>query len=250
MNISRRRMLQQSAIAAGASISLPLAASVSLAESTVLKKQKIVVVGAHPDDPESGCGGSILYFAEQGHTVTSVYFTRGEAGIQGKSHDEAAAIRTAEAEKACKILKSRPVFFHQIDGNTELNKNTYEEFLHLLEQEKPDICLAHWPIDTHRDHRAASLHAYDAWQMMGRSFALYYFEVMSGRQTQTFHPTYFIDITPFEEKKREACYCHESQKAREWYSIHEEMALFRGKEAGCRYAEAFVPQTQNPKISC
>src|SRR5215471_15174545 len=68
---------------------------------------KVVCVGAHPDDPESGCGGTLARYATAGHKVTVIYLTRGEAGIQGKSHKEAAAIRTAEAEKACKILGAR-----------------------------------------------------------------------------------------------------------------------------------------------
>src|SRR6476469_4590590 len=83
---------------------------------------KIVCVGAHPDDPESGCGGTLAMYASQGHQVTVVYLTRGERGIQGKSDAEAAAIRTAEAESACRILGARPVFAGQIDGSTELTR--------------------------------------------------------------------------------------------------------------------------------
>src|SRR5262249_33765048 len=64
----------------------------------------VVCVGAHPDDPESGCGGTLALYAERGHRVTVIYLTRGEAGIRGKSHQEAAAVRTAEAEQACRIL--------------------------------------------------------------------------------------------------------------------------------------------------
>ena len=57
---------------------------------------KIVCVGGHPDDPESGCGGTLARYAALGHSVTVIYLTRGEAGIPGKSHDEAAGIRSAE----------------------------------------------------------------------------------------------------------------------------------------------------------
>lgn len=58
---------------------------------------KVLVVGGHPDDPESGCGGTIARYAEAGHAVTVLYLTRGEAGIDGKSHDEAARIRSRSA---------------------------------------------------------------------------------------------------------------------------------------------------------
>src|SRR5882757_6678862 len=82
------------------------------------QKKKIVCVGGHPDDPESGCGGTLARYTALGHTVTIIYLTRGEAGIQGKSHDEAATIRSAECEAACKILGAKPVFAGQIDGAT------------------------------------------------------------------------------------------------------------------------------------
>ena len=67
-------------------------------------------MGGHPDDPESGCGGTMALASGAGHSVTTLYLTRGEAGIEGKSHTEAAAIRTKEAEQACAILKTKPVF--------------------------------------------------------------------------------------------------------------------------------------------
>ena len=68
---------------------------------------KVVCVGAHPDDPESGCGGTLALYSAQGHRVTVIYLTRGERGIQGKSDAEAAAIRTAEAESACRTSGSQ-----------------------------------------------------------------------------------------------------------------------------------------------
>src|SRR6478735_5375468 len=91
-------------------------------------KLKIVVVGGHPDDPESGCGGTMARLADLGHEVVALYLTRGEAGIAGKSHQEASTIRTAECREACKILKARPFFAGQLDGATEVNPARYDEF--------------------------------------------------------------------------------------------------------------------------
>src|SRR5437016_407107 len=71
------------------------------------RRVKVVCVGAHPDDPESGCGGTLARYVDAGHRVTVVYLTRGEGGVRGKSQAEAARIRTAEAEAACKILGAR-----------------------------------------------------------------------------------------------------------------------------------------------
>src|SRR3954462_13855221 len=85
------------------------------------RRRKAVVVGGHPDDPESGCGGTMARLADLGHDVVAMYLTRGEAGIRGKAADAAAEIRSAEAQEACKILKVRPIFAGQIDGATEIN---------------------------------------------------------------------------------------------------------------------------------
>src|SRR5262249_50360445 len=117
----------------------------------------VVCVGAHPDDPESGCGGTLARYAALGHRVTTIYLTRGEAGIAGKSHQEAAAIRTAECEAACKILRVRPVFAGQIDGATEVNRQRAQALASLLCAQEPDLVFTHWPIDTHPDHQATSL---------------------------------------------------------------------------------------------
>ncbi|MDP5139792.1 MAG: PIG-L family deacetylase [Spirosomaceae bacterium] len=81
-------------------------------------KLKIMVTGAHPDDPETGCGGAIAKWTKAGHEVVVVYLTRGEAGIDGTAAKEAAEIRTKEAIAACKLLNARPVFLGQIDVNS------------------------------------------------------------------------------------------------------------------------------------
>jgi LmbE family N-acetylglucosaminyl deacetylase len=204
------------------------------------ERLRVVVAGGHPDDPESGAGGAMARYAALGHEVISLYLTRGEAGIPGKSHDEAARIRTAESEAACRILGARPVFAGQIDGDTEINAARYRDFAKLLAGLQPDIVFTHFPVDTHRDHRAVSLLVYDAWQRGNRKFDLYYFEVMTGEQTQNFHPTDYLDITSVEPLKRRACFAHASQDPADFYGYHEKMSRFRGMECGFQHAEAFI----------
>ena len=234
----------------GGALALPLvAAAQAPGESPAPKALKVVVVGGHPDDPESGAGGTMARLADSGHEVVALYLTRGEAGIRGKSHDEAAAIRTAECEKACQILKARPAFGGQVDGATEIGLARYDAFAKILLAEKPDVVFTQWPVDTHRDHRAASLLAYDAWLKSGRSkFALYYFEVMTGSQTQLFRPTHYVDITATEARKRAACFAHESQKPEGFYEAHDLMNRFRGREHGCKVAEGFAHHNQSPGV--
>lgn len=243
--ITRRDLLEKSAMLAGTvGLVQPLH---GLGPNSEAKHLKIVVAGGHPDDPESGCGGTIARYSDLGHDVAILYLTRGEAGIEGKSMQEAAAIRTAEAEKACAILKAKPVFAGQIDGNTELNRSRYDEFRKLLDTEHPDLVFTHWPIDTHRDHRAASLLVYDAWLAGGKKFDLYYYEVDQGEQTQVFHPTNYVNITDTERRKRAACFAHASQQpGTTFYPLHDMMNRFRGMECGVKFAEAFVRHAQSP----
>lgn len=242
---TRRQLLLGSGLLAAGNLA---AAANAEARPSEPSKLKVLVAGAHPDDPESGCGGTISRYVDEGHDVTVLYLTRGEAGINGKSPDEAAAIRSAEAKKACEILKAQPRFAGQIDGKTEVSSAHYDAFRKLLDEEKPDVVFTHWPIDSHRDHRACSLLVYDAWLRSGRHFALYYFEVDLGAQTQCFRPTHFVDITATEPRKREACLAHESQgAATDFYpNYHVKMHHFRGMESGFPLAEAFVHHDQSP----
>jgi LmbE family N-acetylglucosaminyl deacetylase len=202
---------------------------------------KIVCVGGHPDDPESGCGGTLARYAAQGHAVSVIYLTRGEAGIPGKSHDEAGAIRSVECGAACRILGAKPVFAGQTDGATVVDGKAAESLYRLLSAERPDVVFTQWPIDTHPDHQAAGTLTFRAWLSAGRGFELYYYEVNLGSQTMSFHPTDYVDITAVREKKKAALFAHKSQNGEEIYREHHEpMENFRGREAGTAAAEAFV----------
>ena len=105
------------------------------------KKLRIVCVGAHPGDPEFGCGGTMARYAEAGHKLTFIYLTRGEAFDSKKTYAEAAALRTKEAETSCKILQAKPVFAGQIDGSTILSKEKVEEMKKLILAETLDKML-------------------------------------------------------------------------------------------------------------
>ncbi|MBO4984028.1 MAG: PIG-L family deacetylase [Bacteroides sp.] len=244
--MNRREMLKLTGAAVAGTSLLGVQALAGETTGTAEAKKtsagkKVLVIGAHPDDPETACGGTMMLLKQAGWEVVSVYMTRGQGGIEGKSHDEAAAIRTLEAEEACRLLDARPVFMTQIDGNTEINRQRYAEMRELIAAEKPDVVFTHWPIDSHPDHRVCSLLVYDAWRRLGYSFELFYFEVMSGMQTQLFSPTDYVDISSVTEQKRKACHCHVSQNMPWIYGDwHDGMERFRGLEFHCKYAEAFV----------
>ena len=119
-----------------------------------------------------------------------------------------------------------------------------------FEDEKPDIVFAHWPVDTHRDHSISSLPVYDAWLRLGRRFALYYFEVMTGSQTQNVHATDWVDISSSVAKKHAACFAHASQRIEEESArYHGRTEAYRGMEAGVSVAEAFARQDQSRNVA-
>jgi LmbE family N-acetylglucosaminyl deacetylase len=237
-----RRSFAKNAASILATLSLNSLTNISREDADV--KIKVVCVGGHPDDPESGCGGTLAKLISAGHDVTIIYLTRGEAGISGATHNEAAATRTKEAEAACKILNAKPIFAGQIDGDTIVNNEWVKKLHELIVAEKPKIVFTHWPVDSHKDHQAASLLTIQTWMHTQKSFDLYFFEVCTGSQTAGFRPDTYIDITSTTEQKRKAVYCHTSQDPNGIYNApdcgHALMEQFRGKEINVKAAEAFV----------
>jgi LmbE family N-acetylglucosaminyl deacetylase len=127
-----------------------------------------------------------------------------------------------------------------VDGEASVNAASYHDFRALMEAAKPDILFTHWPIDNHRDPRAISMLAYDAWLQMGKSFAFYYYEVSDGDDTCMFAPTDYVDISATEARKKAACYAHASQAPDRFYALQSQVARFRGVEYGVAQAEGFV----------
>jgi LmbE family N-acetylglucosaminyl deacetylase len=199
---------------------------------------KIVVAGGHPGDPECGCAGTIARYSELGHKVVVLYLNRGEGYCGGASLSRCAGIRTAEAEKACQILKARAAFAGQYDGRAVVDPPHFEDFARVLTAENPDVVFTQWPIDSHRDHRAVATLTLDAWLKANKRFALYYYEV--AEDTMMFSPGDYVDISSVESPRRAACYAHASQQPEKWYPKQVEITRFRGVERGFPQAEAFL----------
>jgi LmbE family N-acetylglucosaminyl deacetylase len=207
---------------------------------------KIVFTGGHPGDPECGCAGTIARYADLGHDVVLLYLNRGEGYCGSSPLDRCAAIRTAEAQKACHILKARPAFADQIDGRAIVDRAHYESFASLLTAEAPDAVFTQWPIDRHRDHRAVSALTLDAFFQSNKKFALYYYEV--AEDTSMFTPAEYVDISKVEPRRRAACYAHLSQQPDKWYPKQVEITRLRGAESGFAQAEAFLRHKESTRI--
>jgi LmbE family N-acetylglucosaminyl deacetylase len=204
------------------------------------RKIKVVVCGGHPGDPEYGCGGTIARLTQMGHDVVLFYLNDG--GWPPTSSEA----RIAEAKKACEILKARPLYAGQQNGHAIVDNAHYEDFAKKLEAEKPDAVITQWPIDNHADHRAITMLAYNAWNASKNKFALYYYEVSDGEDTLQFSSNRYIDITETEPLKNAACYAHASQTPDRYYALQDDVARFRGVEAGFTRAEAFTFQIRSP----
>jgi N-acetylglucosamine malate deacetylase 1 len=234
MSISRRTILRSAA--AG----FPLAAALTAAQGRGSESQrlKIVFTGGHPGDPECGCGGTIARYTDLGHEVVLLYMNRGEAFCEGAGSRDCGVVRTAEAEKACQILKARAAFAGQHDAHSIVDNQHYESFRQQFEAEKADMVFTHWPIDQHRDHRAISMLVLDSWLGSGKKAALYFYEVTG--DTMMFSPAEFVDIAAVEPRKQAACFAHASQVPEKWYTEQEALGRRRGAESGRQQAEAFV----------
>jgi len=229
--------LTTAALAAGVGTSLVAEDS---AQPIPQRKIKVVVCGGHPGDPEYGCGGTVALLTGMGHQVVLFYLNN------GAWPPTPASTRAAEAAKACEILKARPAYAGQVNGHAVVDPAHYDDYQKLLLAENPDAVLTQWPLDNHADHRAISMLTYNAWQKSGRSFALYYYEVSSGEDTMQFSPNRYVDISEVEATKRAACYAHASQTPDRYYALQDQVARFRGIEAGRQRAEAFLLQLQSP----
>ncbi len=249
-SLSRRGFLHESA-----GLAMPLMAAVAgppLAAAAAASNRpvKVLCVGAHPDDPESGCAGTLRRYVDLGHPVTVLYLTRGERGIRDQGLEQAAKIRTAESEKACVIMGTDARFFGQIDGATQVTRADIEKMTALMAKEKPDIVFTHWPVDTHMDHQVASILVIRACMALGQEQHLYFFEVDTGDQSQGFFPNTYVDISAVVEKKKAALFAHTSQDGQGiWHEHHEVIAKWRGREAGVKAAEAFVHLNRDSRFS-
>src|ERR1700680_1563579 len=154
--LSRRRFLP----GLGAAVAMPLldalcppraAEQPSTTSSAASSKLRVVVTGGHPGDPEYGCGGTVARYSDLGHDVVLLYLNRGEKGCPDTPQNAGSRVRVPEAKRACEILKARPLFAPQCDGNAVVDPAHYEEFRKLIEAESPDVLFTHWPIDGHAD---------------------------------------------------------------------------------------------------
>lgn len=176
-------------------------------------KVDILVFGAHPDDVELSCGGTIVSAVARKQRVGIVDLTRGEMGTRGT-----AEIRLQEAEKAREILGAS--FRQQLDfgdGTLRTGRDEELQIIELVRRHQPSLVIAPFPDDRHPDHTRtgrlvteASFYAGLAKLETGlrhhRPHAVIYY-----LQNYLVTPTLVVDITDAHETKMKAVGAYKSQ---------------------------------------
>jgi LmbE family N-acetylglucosaminyl deacetylase len=128
---------------------------------------KVLAVGAHPDDLESLCAGTLAKYRRHGHQVAMAVATNGEVGSSSLSKAEIAAIRRAEAEASAAVIDAE---FHWLGYPDEFLFNDAPSrlrFIDLVRQARPDLILCHDPEnDYHPDHTTSGRIIWDTHVMV------------------------------------------------------------------------------------
>lgn len=181
-------------------------------------KVDVLAIGAHPDDVELGCGGTLAKLISEGKKVAIVDLTQGELGTRGTNFT-----RAEEAAEASKILRiSARENLRMKDGFIQNSEEYQMKIVTMIRKYQPEIVLSNAIDDRHPDHAKASKLVSDACFLSG----LVKIEtVLEGNNQQPWRPKHIfnyiqwknitpdfvIDITDFMQKKIDACLAYKTQ---------------------------------------
>ncbi|WP_027376024.1 bacillithiol biosynthesis deacetylase BshB1 [Kaistella palustris] len=181
-------------------------------------KTDILAIGAHPDDVELGCGGTLAKLISEGKKVAVVDLTQGELGTRGTN-----LTRAEEAAHAAELLGFSARENLKMKDGFLLNSGDYQmQIVKMIRKYKPEIVLANAIDDRHPDHAKAAKLVSDACFLSG----LVKIETeLDGeiqqpwRPKHIFHyiqwrniePDFVIDISDFMDQKIEACLAYKTQ---------------------------------------
>ena len=142
---------------------LCLASSSIFAQDT---KVRVIVFGAHPDDPEIGTAGVASLWASKGHLVKLVAVTNGDIGHWKESGGELFRRRKAEVERTAKANGYTVELLDNHDGELLPTLENRKKIVKLIREWKADIVISHRPNDYHPDHRYTGVLVQDAAYMV------------------------------------------------------------------------------------
>ena len=198
-----------------------------------MEKVNILAIGAHPDDIEFGCGGTLIKYSQKGHRLFMLVMTEGGFGTQ-------TATRVKEQMDSKEIMGVEKIYWGgYADTHLVVDKELIGKIENVIEEVKPDFIFSNFPDDTHQDHRHLAQAIMSATRYIRN--VLFY----EGPTTQGFKPHVFVDIADTLDTKIKALQAHRSQVMKtniEDLSIIEvarSSANFRGIQGRVRFAEAF-----------
>lgn len=183
-----------------------------------MQKVDILAIGAHPDDVELGCGGTIAKLIAEGKTVTIIDLTQGELGTRGTNFT-----RAEEATRACEILGVSARENLKMKDGFLLNCEEYQmQIVKIIRKYQPDIVLSNAIEDRHPDHAKASKLVSDACFLSGLVKIQTDLDgntqkpwrpkqIFNYIQWKNITPDFVIDISDFMDKKIEACLAYKTQ---------------------------------------
>ena len=124
--------------------------------------KSVLAIGAHPDDLEWLCGGTLAKFARLGVKVSMAVATDGSAGHLVIPPKELAEIRRNEAQKSASTIGADFYWLGYSDEMIFEDIETRLVFAELIRKAKPDLIITHTPVDYHPDHRVVSRLVFDA----------------------------------------------------------------------------------------
>lgn len=181
-------------------------------------KLDILVIVAHPDDAELGCGGTIIKHVELGHKVGIIDLTRGELGTRGTPE-----IRATEAEAAAKIMGVSVRHNLQFADGRFANDETHRlQVMRMIRKYRPELVITNAPEDRHPDHGRASQLVKEACFLAGLKNLPTFEEgelQEPHRPARCYHiiqykqlvPTLIVNIEGYLDKKMEAVLAYKSQ---------------------------------------
>jgi len=216
---------------------------------------RILAIGAHPDDVDILCGGTLALYAQAGHEVWVAVATNGNVGSTTLTHDEIAAVRHQEALNSCAVIGARLIWMDFDDEWLFDDRPTRTRFIDAYREARPDIVLAHSTSDYHPDHRIAGQVAADAQIPAAVSLVettrpaldqipkLYTMDTVGQISTE---PDVLVDIGSVIETKTAMLLAHLSQKdwlahifGMSYVEFMRSQGAQRGAELGVAFAEAF-----------
>jgi len=220
------------------------------------QKLRILALGAHADDLELLCAGTLARWAKAGHHIVMATATWCKFGSYELSLEECSRIRHAEAAESAALIGAeyRALMFPD-DGVDPYDPDQQRQVTDLIRQTRPDVIVTHTPTDYHTDHcnvtelvkwtgPVLGIPQYETdSKALDYNPALYFMDTLNGRY---FEPANYVDISQTIETKLAMMRCFRSQIGflKQYFDFDvleqiETVARYRGIQAGVRYAEAF-----------